>query len=171
MRDTTDIFLRYFILALTSSASLWIFYFIFTPLTILPVYFVMSLFFETFLFGELMITNGLAVEFIRACIAGSAYFLLLILNLSTPKIPLEKRILMILISFSALLILNIFRIILLIFVFFNGFYFFDVAHIFFWYFMSTIFVVSIWFFQVWYFKIKEIPFYSDLKYLIKYIKV
>jgi|TARA_Y100000310_G_scaffold337625_1_gene425192 exosortase/archaeosortase family protein len=127
----------------------------------------MGLFFETVWFGELIITNGLAVEFIKACIAGSAYFLLLILNLSTPKIPIRKRILMIFISFVSLLVLNVIRIVLLIFVFFYGFYFFDIAHEFFWYFMSTIFVILIWFLQVWYFKIKEIPFYSDLKYLFK----
>ena len=165
-----DILSRYFILVLVSIPNLWLFYFIFTSLTIYPVYFLTNLFFEDVsLFGEIMIVNGVAVEFIRACIAGSAYYLLLILNLSTPKINLKKRILMISISFAVLLIINIIRIFVLILVFFYGFSFFDITHKFFWYFMSTIFVIIIWFAEVKYFKIKEIPFYSDIKYLYKKI--
>ena len=165
-----DILSRYFILVLTSLSGLWLFYFIFTSLTIYPVYFLASLIFEEVsLFGEIIIINGLAVEFIRACIAGSAYYLLLILNLSTPKINFKKRIVMVLIAFASLLIINIIRISLLILVFFYGFSFFDITHKFFWYFMSTIFVIVIWFAEVKYFKIKEIPFYSDIKYLYKRI--
>ena len=168
-KPVLDIVLRYLILILISFNSLWIFYFVFTPLTIYPVYSFMSLFFDTSLFGNIVFVDNLAVEFIRACIAGSAFYLLLILNLSTPKINLKKRIIMILISFASLLILNIVRISLLIFIFFYGFAFFDITHIFFWYFMSVIFVVIIWFAEVKYFKIKEIPFYSDIKYLYKKI--
>ena len=165
-----DIVSRYLILVLTSLSGLWLFYFIFTPLTIYPVYFLVNLLFEDVsLFGEIMIVNGVAIEFIRACIAGSAYYLLLILNLSTPKINLKKRVTMILFSFAALLIINIIRIFVLILIFFYGFSFFDITHKFFWYFMSTIFVILIWFAEVKYFKIKEIPFYSDIKYLYKKI--
>lgn len=165
-----DIVSRYLILVLTSLSGLWLFYFIFTSLTIYPVYFLVNLLFEDVsLFGEIMIVNGLAIEFIRACIAGSAYYLLLILNLSTPKINLKKRVTMILFSFAALLIINIIRIFVLILIFFYGFSFFDITHKFFWYFMSTIFVILIWFAEVKYFKIKEIPFYSDIKYLYKKI--
>ena len=169
-RNILDIVSRYLILVLISIPNLWLFYFIFTSLTIYPVYFLVSLLFEEVaLFGDIVIIDGLAVEFIRACIAGSAYYLLLILNLSTPKINLKKRITMILISFAALLIINIIRIFVLILVFFYGFSFFDITHKFFWYFMSTIFVIIIWFAEVKYFKIKEIPFYSDMKYLYKRI--
>ena len=165
-----NIISRYLVLVLASLQGLWLFYFIFTPLTIYPVYFLTNLLFEDVsLFGEVMIVNGVAVEFIRACIAGSAYYLLLILNLSTPKINLKKRILMISISFAALLVINIIRIFLLILIFFYGFAFFDITHKFFWYFMSTIFVIVIWFAEVKYFKIKETPFYSDIKYLYKKI--
>ncbi len=169
-RNILDIISRYLILVLISLPNLWLFYFIFTSLTIYPVYFLANLFFEDVsLFGEIVIINGVAVEFIKACIAGSAYYLLLILNLSTPKINLKKRITMVLISFATLLIINIIRIFLLILVFFYGFAFFDITHKFFWYFMSTIFVIVIWFAEVKYFKIKEIPFYSDMKYLYKRI--
>ena len=54
-------------------------------------------------------------------------------------------------------------------VFFLGFSFFDITHKVFWYFISTIFVVGIWFIEIKIFKIKEIPFYSDLNLLYKNI--
>ena len=77
---------------------------------------------------------------------------------------------MVFLAFAALLVMNILRIVLLIFLFIYGFAYFDAAHKFFWYFMSTLFVVVIWFAEVRMFKIKEIPFYSDLKFLYKKIK-
>ena len=163
-----DIFIRYLILILVALPGLWIFYFVFTPLTIYPVYFFFGLFSEVSLIGNILIINkGLAVEFIRACIAGSAYYLLLILNLSTPKINLIKRIKIVVLVFALFLFVNLLRILILIFLFVEGFPYFDAAHEFFWYFMSTLFVVGIWFAEVKIFKIKEIPFYSDLKFLYK----
>ncbi|MEX0932541.1 MAG: pacearchaeosortase [Candidatus Pacearchaeota archaeon] len=163
-----EIFSRYFFLIIVSLNSLFIFYLIFTPLTVIPVFVIMSLFFETKIFGDIILVDGIAIEFIKACIAGSAYFLLLILNLATPGISLQKRIKIVLVSFVALLTINIIRIVVLIFILFEGASLFILAHEFFWYSMSTVFVVVIWFAQVKYFKIKEIPFYSDLKYLFKH---
>lgn len=166
-----DIFVRYIILVLIAIPNLWIFYFVFSPLTIYPVYFILNLFLDVSLIGNIAIINKIiAIEFIDACIAGAAYYFLLILNLSTSGIKPKKRIKMILFSFVSLLALNILRIFFLIMVFFLGFSFFDITHKLFWYFISTVFVVGIWFFQVRIFKIKGIPFYSDLKFLYKQIK-
>ena len=166
-----DIFVRYIILVLIAIPNLWIFYFVFGPLTIYPVYFILNLFLDVSLIGNIAIINKIiAIEFIDACIAGAAYYFLLILNLSTSGIKPKKRIKMILFSFVSLLALNILRIFFLIMVFFLGFSFFDITHKLFWYFISTVFVVGIWFFQVRVFKIKGIPFYSDLKFLYKQIK-
>ncbi len=102
---------------------------------------------------------------IAACIAGSAYYLLLILNLSTPGIKLKKRISMILWAFSVFLAVNILRIFLLALIFIAGYSWFDITHKLFWYILSTIFVIAIWFIEVRLFKIKGIPFYSDMKFL------
>ena len=166
-----DIFVRYIILVLIAIPNLWIFYFVFSPLTIYPIYFILNLFLDVSLIGNSAIINKIiAIEFIDACIAGAAYYFLLILNLSTSGIKPKKRIKMILFSFVSLLALNILRIFFLIMVFFLGFSFFDITHKLFWYFISTVFVVGIWFFQVRIFKIKGIPFYSDLKFLYKQIK-
>ena len=166
-----DIFTRYLILVLVALPGLWIFYFVFTPLTIYPIYLFLNLFFDVVLLGKIILINDrIPIEFIRACIAGSAYYLLLVLNLSTSKINSKKRVKMIIFSFASFLLINILRIVILIFLFMYGFAFFDITHKLFWYFMSVVFVIGIWFVQVKIFKIKEIPFYSDLKFLYKKIK-
>lgn len=163
-----DIILRYIILVLAAIPNFWIFYFVFTPLTIYPTFWILGLFFEAILIKNVIIINNeVPIEIIKACIAGSAYYLLLILNLSTPKIKIKQRINLILLSFLALLIFNILRIVFLSVIFLEGFPGFVITHKFFWYFMSTIFVVIIWFTEVKIFKIKEIPFYSDFKFLYK----
>lgn len=165
-----NLLIRYAILIIIALPGLWLFYFIFTPLTVYPVYFLLSLFFDTSLIGNIiLISNYFPIELIGACIAGSAYYLLLILNLSIPKIKLQKRAKMILLSFASLLILNILRIFLLSLIFISGASWFDITHKLFWYLGSIVFVIGIWFAEVKFFKIKEIPFYSDIRNLFSLI--
>ena len=122
------IFLRYAIMLLIALPSFWIFYFVFTPLTIYAVYFTLNVFFEVFLTGNVIILGGqIPIEIIPACVAGSAYYLLLILNLSIFKIKLSDRLKMISLSFLAFLIINILRIFI------------------FWYMMSKVIEDGIWF--------------------------
>lgn len=162
-----NIIIRYFILILVGIPNLWIFYFIFTPLTVYSVFFLTKLFFDVSLLSKdiILINNEIPIEFVKACIAGSAYYLLLILNLSIPKIKFNKRIKMILFVFSFFLIINVARIFLLTLVFMKGYSFFEEIHLFFWYFLSIAFVIVIWFIEVKIFKIREIPVYSDLKFI------
>jgi exosortase/archaeosortase family protein len=162
---------RYSLLILAALFNLWIFYAIFTPLTIYPVYFLTSLFFNTALLGNILLVNSLIpIILIKACIAGSAYYLLFIFNMSIPNIKLKRRIGMIAFSFLSLLILNIIRIVALIIVYMQKNSAFDVTHEIIWYVFGTLFVVGIWFAEVKIFKIKEIPVYSDIKLLIGRIK-
>jgi len=167
-----DIIIRYVLLILLALPNLWIFYFVFTPLTVYPMYFLLNLFYDVSLVaGNILLVNReIPIEFIKACIAGSAYYLLLILNLAIPKIKLRKRINMLLFAFGTLLFFNLLRIFILAFLAISGSSFFDVTHKLFWYSLSTIFVVAIWFTEVKLFKIKEIPFYSDLKFLYQSLR-
>jgi len=163
-----DILSRYFILVLAALPNLAIFYFIFTPLTIYGVYFLLKLFFPVLLSGNsITLNNNLFISIIPACVAGAAYYLLFMLSMSIPNIKISKRIFLILISFFSFLIVNILRIFLLSVLYFNNFPFLDFLHKFLWYFGSTILTVGIWFLEVYLFKIKELPFYSDLRYLYK----
>jgi len=163
--SVSDILTRYIILLVSAFPDFWIFYFIFTPLTIYPVYFLLNIFYESSLIGNIIIVNETAIELIGACVAGAAYYLLFILNLSVPKIKLKKRIKMIFFSFVLFLFVNILRIFLLSIISFSDSSWFDAVHKLFWYFVSTIFVVGIWFLEVKLFKIKDIPIYSDIKFL------
>ena len=169
-KEYYSIIIRYLILILIALPNLYLFYLIFTPLTIYPVYFLLNLFWEASLQANTILINTFSIEVISACVAGSAYYLLLILNLSIPKIILKKRIKMILFAFSSLLILNILRIFILVSLFLMAPNLFDITHKLFWYLISIIFVIGIWFIEVRIFKIKQIPAYSDIKFLTNQIR-
>jgi exosortase/archaeosortase family protein len=158
-----DILVRYFILILLGLFGLPLLYLIFTPLTLYPVYFLLSLFYNAVLSGTSIIIREIPIELVKSCIAGAAYYLLLILNLTTPRIKIKKRLSMILFAFLVFLIVNILRIFFLAVLYLKGFSYFDLTHEIFWYFMSVIFVVLIWFAEIMIFKVKSVPFYSDLK--------
>lgn len=167
-----SLLIRYFLLLITAIPSFWIFYFIFTPLTIYPVYIILSLFFNTYLFGNVIfLGNSFSpIEIIDACIAGSAYYLLLIFNLSIPNIQFVQRVKMVFFAFFSFLAVNILRIVILSVIFILKPSMFDITHKLSWYIVSIIFVVGIWFIEVKKFKIKEIPFYSDIQSILRYIK-
>ena len=165
--NALNIILRYAILIVFGILSVKVFYIIFTPLTIYSVYFILKQFFDVSLIGNFLFVNNFPIEIIGPCVAGSAYVLLFMLNLSTPKIKIFKRIGMFFFSFSLLLLINILRIVILSVFFVSGKSYFDLAHLLFWYIGSVIFVVGIWFLSVKIFKVKEVPFYSDINFLFQ----
>ncbi len=170
MNKLKHIFIRYLIIILIALPNLFIFYFIFTPLTIYPLFALFKIFFNNVLLtGNTFYFSEGIIEIIKACIAGSAYYLLFILNLSVPDITIKKRLKMLLFSFALLWILNILRIFILTLIFVSESSSFELIHKLFWYVGTTIFVVLIWFIEVKTFKIKEIPIYSDIKYLFNKI--
>ncbi len=165
-KKVVDFAIRYLLLVLIAFPGLMLFYKIFSPLTIYPSYWIFSLFFEASLYANIILLNNtLVIEIVPACVMGSAYYLLLILNLSIPNIKLKKRLIMLLTAFASLLIINILRIVLLGSLYNIGSIWGDPLHTFFWYFLSIFFVIGIWFAQIKIFKIKDIPFYTDLKFL------
>ncbi len=171
-RKFYSIAIRYSLLVLSAIPSFWLFYLIFTPLTIYPSYFILNLFFDISKYENSFFFLGstASIDIINACVAGSAYYLLLILNLSIPDIKLIKRIKMIIFSFILFLIANILRIVLLSAVYLLKPNLFDITHKLSWYFGSIVLVVLIWFFIIKKFKVKGVPFYSDLKFALKQIK-
>ncbi len=163
--EIINIFVRYLLIVVAAANGLWIFYKIFSPLTLYPVYWILSLFFQVSIFPEellLLIDMSLEIWLVKACIAGAAYYLLFALNLSVPKINPVKRIKMVLFAFSSLLGFNLIRIILMAFLYYYGFAYADAIHLIFWYGLSIVAVVGIWFLEVKLFRIKQIPVYSDL---------
>ncbi len=170
MNKIYSIVIRYLLILIIAIPNLYIFYAVFTPLTIYPLYYLLKVFFDVSLLNSSLLLNGFQIHIIPACIAGSAYYLLFALNLSIPGISIKQRAKMLCFSFVSLLVLNLIRIFALILVLFYGASLFDATHKFLWYFVSTLLVVLIWFAEVRLFKIKQIPVYSDLNYLYSLTK-
>ena len=163
-----SIFTRYIALLLLGTGNLYIFYKILTPLTIRTVSRILSISSPVTVTGNLIHFKEIVIEMVPACIAGAAFFLLLLLILSTAEIKPGKRSLIIIISMLALFILNITRITTLAGI--SDASYFGIAHWTSWHIISTLFVVGIWFSIVKIYKIKSIPIYSDLIYLKNLIK-
>jgi len=163
------IVLRYIIL-LALVLNSYLIYKIFTPLTVYFSVIFLRLFYSVMVFGnQILINQTKIIEIIPSCVAGSAYVLLLILNLFV-AMKLRQRIYSILLSFGLLFIFNILRIFILSVLLVNNSEFFYITHKFFWYVLSTIFVVGIWFLTIKIFKIKETPIISDIKCFINEIR-
>jgi len=157
---------RYFFLLIIGFFGLSLFYFLFSNLTISVVYKILSSFFNASLSKNIILINNYSIEIIGACIAGAGYYLFLILSFSIPKISLIKRIFLTLFCWSFFFLINLIRIVLLSFLLVSGNSYFDLTHNLFWFFGSTLFIVLIWILAVKIFKIKSVPFYDDLIYLL-----
>ncbi|MSS74474.1 pacearchaeosortase [Candidatus Pacearchaeota archaeon] len=185
-----SLILRYSTLLILGLGSLFIIYLIVAPLTVYSVLGILNLQHGASLFSSdntkicdittnsfpilkniscintTIFFKGYYASIISACVAGSAYYLLLILNLTTQmgKKQRVKSLLFILISFF---ILNILRIVVFANIYVNQWFdFFTIVHKATWYFGSTILVALIWFSNIYLFKIKNIPVYTEVKNLI-----
>ena len=141
-----------------------IFYSILLKLTIYPSSWILGIFYSSSVFKSILFVDSYSIELIPACVALSAYVLLLILNLTT-QMPAKKRIHSILFSFLLLLSINIVRIVAFSILLINGYAYFEQLHQLFWYFFSIALVIGVWFITAYVFKIKNIPIYSDFKSL------
>lgn len=170
MNKILSLAVRYLLVLFAGMGNLFIFYKIFYPLTFFSSYFLLSFFGDVISVYSvsLIIFNKVSIELIDACIAGSAYYLLFILAMSLPNIKIKKRFSIIGFSFAMLLILNVIRIVIMGLI--AGTVYFESVHMLFWYIVSLVFVVGIWFLSVKLFSIKEIPVYSDVIFLINQIK-
>lgn len=163
------LFLRYLLLVVLAINGFWLIYSIFTPLTIYPVYFLLNILFHASLSGASITFNNALIQLIPACIAGSAYYLLLILNLTTPM-PVKTRIYSLIFSLFSFLIINILRIFLFSLLLISSFSLFNILHLIFWYFLSSLLVFAVWLVTIKLFKVENIPIYSDIKFLFSKIR-
>jgi exosortase/archaeosortase family protein len=147
-----------------------LFYVVFSPLTLLGSFLVLFPFLPVVLSSNSLIFEGITFMFIPACTAASAYLLLAVLILVTKGIKFKNGLKMFLLGSLAILCMNIVRIVTLIIVYFwLGKNVFDSLHLFYWYIISTLFVVLVWIWLTKKFKVKSIPVYSDIKKLHAYL--
>ena len=158
---------RYALLLLLPISNLFVFYALFTPLTLYPALLVLQQWYTnaTLLGTNTIFFNGNYAQILPACIAGAAYYLLTILNFTTPMRALKrvKSLAFLLLSF---LLLNIVRILIFARLYDKGYNYFDVAHLLAWYFGSTILIVAVWFSNVLLFNIRAIPIYTDIMNIV-----
>ncbi len=166
-RDMVEMVGRYALLALIPLGSLALIYALFTPLTVYPVVWILKqMYADTLLLGTTTLYfQGQYATIVAACVAGAAYYLLLILNLTTPM-PLLKRAQSIALLLGAFLVLNILRIVVFARLLAQGANYFDIAHQMTWYFGSTVLVILVWFANVLVLDIRAIPIYTDVITLI-----
>ncbi len=165
MRYEHSLLIRIAILLLFPIA---IFYNVFLPLTIWPVYLLLkSLDFNAIINSNMLMLDNLPLIFISACIAPYAYYLMLALIMLTKDILPLTRIKMFLLASLLILSANIARILLLIYILSSyGENAFQSVHIALWLFISTLYIAILWLLLIKIFKIKSIPIYSDFKFLL-----
>ena len=167
-KEIKEILFRYFVGMVIAVVALIvpIFYFIFRPITVWPTIGILSIFYSLTYDLTTINIGTFSIEIIDACIAGSAFLLLFILNILTRNIGLKKRFFIFIFDSALLLIMNILRLVILIILFVNKSTAFDITHNVFWYGISTIYVLLIWLLTIWIFKIKAVPFFGDIKFIL-----
>ena len=140
-----------------------------TPLTMYLSYFVLKLFGESIIvFPPFILINEVVVKFIPACAAISAYYLLMLLVLLTMGIKPLVRLKMFLIGSLLILLINTFRIVLLLVILSHYNYnLFESVHMLFWMLIGSFFVALIWILLIKKYNVKTVPIFSDLNYLLQ----
>ena len=170
MRWTHSLLIRW-LLAGAIAASHQMFYPLIGPLTLQVSYDILRSFTDAILQGGNIYVSGYTLTFIPACAAISAYTLLWILILLTREISLKTGLLMALYGSLLIFAANILRIELLIYALLGvGKNLFDTLHLFIWTVVSSVYVVGVWLFLTWRFKVKGIPLWSDIQYARKKVK-
>lgn len=105
------------------------------------------------------------VNVVKYCVTASAYYLLALFCIITLSVALWKRVLMFLIGSALIFAMNIARIVVLIITLLNNRGIFKAAHFALGLFLSVGYVILIWVLLSFLFRVKTVPFYSDIKFL------
>src|SRR3989344_3574710 len=145
-RHLNGLILRYFILLIIALFGLPILTKILSFLTIKAVFIILNIFYTTNISEDVIIFNLTTTMGLKTRI---------------------KSIFFLLISFFTI---NLIRIITIAIIFERGYEYFDLIHNLSWYILSTLMVLSLWFINIYLFKIKSLPVYTDVKEVLKIIK-
>lgn len=168
MRYVKELVARILIALLLLAIPVNVFYFLFSKITLLAsLPFLYLLGCSVSVKGYTLFLDGQSLEFIPACVATSAYYLLALLVLLTKDVKIRTRFYLFLSGSLLIFFMNVIRIdVLLYFLLKFGENWFERFHIFFWHFVSSVYVAAVWIFLTYKFKIKSVPVYSDFKFLL-----
>ena len=143
-----------------------------SPFTLFLSGFLINFIEPIFIIDNFIFFRDSIAGFVSACAAPSAYYFLLMLVCYTKNIKLIKGLKIIFYGSLIILIVNLIRIYFLLYVLdVYGLDLFRTLHLWFWGFIATIIVAFIWIYFSRRYRIKSIPIYSDLKYLLQRIKL
>lgn len=162
------LFSRYLTVLFLGAGNLYLLYKLLTPLTIHATNTLLSIVTPTTLQGNIIYFGQTTIQIVPACVAGAAFYLLLVLLFTTADIKPKTRAYAILTATATFFVLNITRILILASM--TTFPNFETIHWIFWHIVSTVFVVATYIATIKLYKIKSIPIYSDFKYLISLTK-
>jgi exosortase/archaeosortase family protein len=161
---TLHLFARYLLVAVTAAGNFYVFRKILTGPTITATAAALRLFFDdVFIMSPYIFVHGVTTEITASCVAILAYYLLFVLIISTANVKPAKRLMALAVSFAILFILNVARMVLLVFIVHTPY--FDTAHFLFEHLFFSVVVVAVWAGISFFMKIKTVPVYSDLKFL------
>ena len=144
-----------------------IFSFLFTKITVIASY-LLLIYHNPAVIGDSILIGSHNFEFVEACIVPYAYYFFWVLCLLTKDIIIKTRIKIIIYGFALIFIMNILRIFIVInLAVVYGDFWFNTVHLFFWKFLSGVYVALVWVIFVFLYKIDSIPIYDDFKELYK----
>ena len=148
-----------------------IFQLLFTKITIYIVFFLLKIADTTAVLGKYSVKyaidiQGVTVNIVPLCVTASAYYLLFLLVFLVKDVKFLSRLKMIFLGIFFIFLMNLVRIIILIWVLINKGDLFANLHTFLWFILSTVYVIALWLFFSYIYEIKTIPIYSDIKYLL-----
>lgn len=109
------------------------------------------------------------VNVVKACVTASAYYLLALFCIITMGVALWKRVLMFLIGSALIFGMNLARIVILVIILLKDQDVFKATHDFLGLLLSVGYVVLVWALLSLLFKVKAVPFYSDIRFLVNEI--
>lgn len=110
--------------------------------------------------------GDVTVNIVKACVTASAYYLLALFCIITMGIALWKRVLMFLIGSALIFGMNLARIVILIIILLGDSSVFRTTHDALGLLLSVGYVILVWILLSLLFKVKTIPFYSDIRFLV-----
>lgn len=148
-----------------------VFYIVIAPITFYLSYLLLGIFYNVKLSSGALIINSIIINFVPACYAILAYFLLALLILFTKDIGLWRGCKIFLLGSAIIFFVNLVRIFIIVVILLEkGTNYFNTLHLITWKIVSTLFVVALWIFLTKEFKVKSIPVYSDITALIRKMK-
>ena len=164
---TLFIFARYVLIAIAATGNFYVFRKLLTGPTLAATAAALRLFFDDVcVTSPYIFVHGVTTEIAASCVAALAYYFMFVLIFSTDHVKPAKRLMALAGSFTILFVLNIARMVFLVFIVHKPY--FNTAHFLFEHLFFSVVVVAVWAGIAFFMKIKTVPVYSDLKYLYSY---